>query len=970
MRLLTTAEPWRFVETYEILPYAILSHTWITTDSGESLEVSYQELQAYIEQPEEQARTATKPGFKKIKNAIDYAAGEGHNLIWIDTCCIDKTNQLELDEAIRCMFKWYQDATICYAYLSDVETFFEDIDYGKVQSSRWFTRGWTLQELVAPRDVVFLAKDWSFLGSRLSEGQFGNVIHQASGISEDILYGAIEASEMSISERMRWAARRKTTRVEDMAYSLMGIFGVHMPIMYGEGKDAFIRLQKEILRNSDDPSIFAWTSPHDYNDQIRGLLADSPAWFAGAESFQQSDSLDASSDEWQDTNRGIRLQLVIHPCEEESSYTDYFVHLGCSCTGYDGIRWPMLRLRHLGGDEYARVHATHIFWRTASDPKPSAERKTLFVKQTPLYRQPELIVAEEHLLWQDVGSIFGFTLAGVYPKAHWNGERFHNVKGQSSKPQLAIFRFLRRGGSEYFVDVIIGFSKEGFGQWTPWYIQRRCINEFEHFGRVHKLVCEEMAAGAAGAARPSYDGAGFGWHIYSKVTLSAARLSTDSPAYIIRVEPPAEICSLSLQFIQPNDSTVDSCNFVPETLSFDIQNETIRNICELLTPPTVVWTPQNEAVSDGTPERVLRLGPRDYSLVLQEVKITRKYHGVARRRIKQLKLAWSKNKLIKKEEPTPFEREMGSLDVPTTLSQAAIAGDIEAVEHVFQFIPDDAFSIAEGWSACRRAAAMGRGSVVQFFVDRGLYSKVYDHEELSLTAVVRILERSNSIFHTVAAVPKHTSEDYLRSRSFWALYAQRAGRGDIKNYLGETPLHRAAAAGNLDVVIILLDLSSGNIEAVDVNNRTPLWHAAAAGHGEIVECLLAGRPRTGKLYREDSFGINELHIACWYNHARVAHSLLSHTAEPNAPSSKFGFTPAHFAYYGESTECIEILEYFGADMEARSTPSWISTSPKYMKAFAEQALKYHTSGFPSPSHSKNFTSDAYIPPSNDCFELE
>ncbi|KAH8648651.1 hypothetical protein BX600DRAFT_530428 [Xylariales sp. PMI_506] len=155
------------------------------------------------------------------------AKKNGFSRIWIDTCCIDKTSSAELSEAINSMYQWYQNAAVCY-----------------------FSRGWTLQELIAPHDVEFFAHDWSYLGNKQESNIFAELLNSITGIHGDVLPGILPLIEVSIASRMKWAALRQTTRVEDIAYSLLGIFGVRMPLLYGEGSNAFLRLQQEILRST------------------------------------------------------------------------------------------------------------------------------------------------------------------------------------------------------------------------------------------------------------------------------------------------------------------------------------------------------------------------------------------------------------------------------------------------------------------------------------------------------------------------------------------------------------------------------------------------------------------------------------------------------------------------------------------------------------------------------------------------
>jgi hypothetical protein len=192
-----------------------------------------------------------KPGYKKISISAKQAMKDDLRFLWVDTCCIDKSSSAELSEAINSMFRWYQNATKCYVYLSDIsigscvknDSSFEQTWRTAFQYSRWFTRGWTLQELLAPKYIDFLSVEGERLGDKTSLVQ---ELHDRTKIPIRALQG-IALCQFSIKERMSWAEGRETGREEDAAYSLLGIFNVHMPLIYGEGREsAFNRLQKEV----------------------------------------------------------------------------------------------------------------------------------------------------------------------------------------------------------------------------------------------------------------------------------------------------------------------------------------------------------------------------------------------------------------------------------------------------------------------------------------------------------------------------------------------------------------------------------------------------------------------------------------------------------------------------------------------------------------------------------------------------
>jgi hypothetical protein len=231
-------------------PYAILSHTW----GAEVNEPTLQQIQELTQvgrlDPSAWTRhpTALKKGYQKIRSACGLALAQGYRYLWADTCCIDKTSSAELSEAINSMFKWYQAAGICYVYLEDVDVG-ANIVNPDVSRCRWFSRGWTLQELVAPANVVFYDYKWSYIGNKRDGGGFQVQLSRTTGIDARVLSGAVDLEDLSVACRMSWAASRTTSRPEDIAYCLIGIFQVNMPLLYGEGSRAFIRLQEEILRS-------------------------------------------------------------------------------------------------------------------------------------------------------------------------------------------------------------------------------------------------------------------------------------------------------------------------------------------------------------------------------------------------------------------------------------------------------------------------------------------------------------------------------------------------------------------------------------------------------------------------------------------------------------------------------------------------------------------------------------------------
>ncbi|KAF9872760.1 hypothetical protein CkaCkLH20_09623 [Colletotrichum karsti] len=341
----------------QIPPYAILSHTW------GSDEVVYADIR--------NNSAASKSSFDKIRFSCIRTIADGLDYLWIDSCCIDKSSSAELSEAINSMFDWYKGSEVCYAYMSgvssDADTATADDQFG---GCRWFTRGWTLQELLAPANVIFFSEDGVNIGEKSSLCRPLSLI---TGIDEDILNGTKSLQAASVAKRMSWAAYRNTTRPEDMAYCLMGLFDVNMPMLYGEGNKAFLRLQEEIMKQSDDHSIFAWVDPSAPADESYGLLATSPRQFAHANNIMSYQGW-ALRPPYSMTNRGLRIDL--HISNDEKGFT--VAALNCPAPDFEDSCFLGIYLKKgfLTDQQFARVRVGQF-----TKVRARGEQQTIFVRQ-------------------------------------------------------------------------------------------------------------------------------------------------------------------------------------------------------------------------------------------------------------------------------------------------------------------------------------------------------------------------------------------------------------------------------------------------------------------------------------------------------------------------------------------------------------------------------------------------------------
>ncbi|KAI6135394.1 hypothetical protein EV401DRAFT_1882024 [Pisolithus croceorrhizus] len=239
--------------------YAILWHRW-------GAEVGYEEMIGLMKmEKEEREEVKQHAGYRGIIKSCEQATMDGYKWLWIDTCCIDKRSSSELSEAIYSMYRWYENAQVCYAYLNDVDelTFPTEVDYNKFAESN------------APKEVKFFNKDWVYIDNKQ---QLAFTLECIAGIPDNVLTSGLAGKRLSVAQIMSWAARRKTECNEDRAYSLMGLFGVNMPMLYGEGRRAFRRLQLEIIREFSDHSIFAWKPRI---PRTGSVLAEDPSDFRG-----------------------------------------------------------------------------------------------------------------------------------------------------------------------------------------------------------------------------------------------------------------------------------------------------------------------------------------------------------------------------------------------------------------------------------------------------------------------------------------------------------------------------------------------------------------------------------------------------------------------------------------------------------------------------------------------------------------
>lgn len=334
----------RFEEFYgEIPAYAILSHTW------QDYEIPFKDF----DDPEIHA--SHPEASRKIHDTCDRAFQDELDYVWIDSCCIDKRSSAELSESINSMYNWYANAQICYAYISDYDesadsTSPEFQSASNLAKCRWFTRGWTLQELLAPRRVNFYDKNWTCFGTRQG---LATTVAEITDIPKGVLEGNRNADDFCVAQKMAWAAKRRTTREEDIAYCLFGLFQINAPLLYGEGGErAFQRLQEEIIKKTNDLTILAWMDMRSSSNRFTSVLASHPWFFSHSHHIQPQISV-GSNPEFRITNKGLKIRTLLH----RSNDAFFFMPLNCIETTAQGFRMLNIFL----------VKRDGVFFRTISN---------------------------------------------------------------------------------------------------------------------------------------------------------------------------------------------------------------------------------------------------------------------------------------------------------------------------------------------------------------------------------------------------------------------------------------------------------------------------------------------------------------------------------------------------------------------------------------------------------------------------
>ncbi|KAI4866515.1 HET-domain-containing protein [Hypoxylon rubiginosum] len=451
-------------------PYAILSHTWGDT------EVTFADIQGA------QQSYKQKDGWKKIKQCCRQTLLDGFEYVWIDTCCIDKSSSAELQEAINSMFRWYQRSQVCYAYLVDVKPGDEPMAAdSSFRRTRWLKRGWTLQELIAPRLLIFFNAAWDVMGTWY---RLRSVISSITGIGVSMFEGSpLSASRAlrgaSIAQKMSWAAGRSTTRPEDIAYCLLGLFDVNMPMLYGEGTKAFTRLQEEIMESSDDQSILAWGLGKPLSEPwgASHALATSPDDFAACSNLISFGAAEPG-DSFTMTQRGLELHLPTIDLRQNGAIL--YCLLNCAVADHTAdsnvrvLALPLLQSDLVNlqpssqnnawndsniskTDEYTRMSLAMPLWVPIRSLR-GRQRKTVYLPRLRLYKPLGTQYAVVNMGMESIELPAEYSVVGSWPPAVAGDDLLQCPFEQTALPYdgCAMIHIARAFQSEFIL--ILGYN--------------------------------------------------------------------------------------------------------------------------------------------------------------------------------------------------------------------------------------------------------------------------------------------------------------------------------------------------------------------------------------------------------------------------------------------------------------------------------------------------------------------------------
>ncbi|CAG1999966.1 unnamed protein product [Fusarium graminearum] len=834
-----------------IPPYAILSHRW--GDYKE--EVSFSDMTN---------GSTKKVGMAKVLGCCKQAKKDKIKYIWIDTCCINKDSSKELDEAINSMFQWYRKASVCYTYMSDVPKGDNIWDpASKFYTSSWFQRGWTLQELLAPVESRFYDQEWNFIGTKADlSSEIGNI----TDIPRKFLLGWADFRQASVAQRMSWAAKRETKREEDMAYCLLGIFNISMPMIYGEGAKAFERLQLKILEQTTDDSILAWgTFDADLSGQTTKL---SQAISAGA--FASSPK---------DFARCGRIVSNIHDFKPSSTFTVSGGYVNTSLTIHcneHNMRYGALNCSLEGND--TQVIAIPLFTKSSATGyiRPQHCGSILVTKPPVGHPTPNIRIRVDRQsrpaqttgksVWLHVQGYkkIGLKLAETYPPLEWERSRALLYRGDSkSGAKTHLLRFTSGDAKSQDLIVVIELNpSDGASTTHSFVIQAFKDLELKDIDNSLEFIDPKNRK-----LRVADNGV-----IEVKVTSSREAV------------PQGEVCLVSLG--RTNKTPIDG-NKASALLTAKLKYD----FMDALKKEYLAGTAEGPALKSIT---ALKDRRESVKATLREIDEEEK------------KLA-ERKKLVQKD--------IDSLTDRIVAEEARIQGRLSSYEKYqskrlkVQSILDGKTTYTHGHSKCQLRCSLGKGEVVHGpgnWFEQTIQRLLERVEQKSYSWPVEAGQHTKDISPLLWAVANSKPE-------FADLLLDKGSDTEAKYNYGTTALSAAACHGKTRMAKILLN-HGAQLEAFNESKLTPLIYASYGGHKETVALLLE---KGANVEARSGTGGTALTLAALQGHEEVVGLLLEKAANMESKDED-GDTPLSKAAIGGHTKTAARLLQKGARIETQN----------------------------------------------------
>lgn len=952
MRLLNTSEV-RLQDFYgeSTPPYAILSHRWgdeeVVLQDILRLRGSWDSLDQ--DNDKENAQIIAKKGFAKLIKAVELARRNKLEFIWVDTCCIDKTSSAELSEAINSMYHWYEAADTCYAYLIDVKAaFIEDMfaPGSSFRLSNWFTRGWTLQELIAPSEVDFFASDWSYLGNKRESNVFVNMLQHITGVPHEILSGEIHPTEASVASRMAWAANRETTRLEDIAYSLLGIFDVNMPLLYGEGEKAFVRLQEQILSQNDDETIFAWhEEPSDKT--LWGLLAARPSCFRDSGDMVSISRLSLGAP-WSLTSKGLEVKFGLREWvgSGDTKDADYYVILNCYGPE-SSTASPIIFLKRIWLDQFARVSPqTRMPRGSVQRSATTVKMETVYVNQKPSQRSQSILIAVQDSLElpNTTGHTYAVKVIDAHPRSCWTGTSVVLEPNEFRLNEaLALFRVNVEGRGIF--EIAAGLHLVNGTECRSWCVQQRAGESRwsveENFWVINQLLRGTRVKRVKSRTGEDVHGERMPLSVEVKESLGTNTLEIIITISTQSMPPASPQSNLVIEeVIRPfSDLEVITLNGMP-LMSRGEGSVTQR-------PPT--RRTEFHALNRMKNAKQIYLDGRNPSSRMTSTWTDSRYeesvdwralvasgchlHAICRRCIippidhKSFYSRCFRESISKSElERVPIAK-LSATDPYIQFSPLhwAILGRMHrTVTYLLERLPSLFLYLTPcGISVFHVAAAIGAYQILDTLVEFGLKSHERRFGAISKMGISEV------------DTPLHFAVAFTKEDSFWMNLSTNTATlfsyyMSMPNSLGLVPLSLAALAGNTAAINSLIfglgnitnwfellypwtPVASARVKSIDSMGRTLVWYAA---YGDCSKVLDANwKDHLPVLDLADDEGFAPIHIACMLGHVSSLIELLDDGANINAATSDLTLLPTHVAAIYGQLECLKVLAKRGAAEE-------------------------------------------------------